>query len=319
MECKALFMTGERQVEVGTITLPELKENEVRVKNYVVGLCAWDSYLYRGISITEDYPFRFGHEGVGEVVSVGSEVKDFVPGDRVMVAGGNNLMSEYVNVPANSLAKIHTDVDNPAHWIGEPVACVVNSLGKVPIWPGASVALIGSGYMGLLYLQGLQHQLYGELTSFDLKEDRVELAKKFGVHNSFTVESNEGQAKIEELIAQGGVDIVIDCSGTNSGFALSNSLLKVHGTLIMFGWIRGEATFDGTPWHLNGITVHNTAPNSNRHFNDVLAPTEQLLRRGVFRTEDLVTHVYHYTKAQELFEIADKKSDGYIKGAISFV
>ena len=53
------------------------------------GVCAWDSYLYQGMSLMgEQHPFQFGHEGVGIVKEVGAGVQGFTPGDKVFCAGG---------------------------------------------------------------------------------------------------------------------------------------------------------------------------------------------------------------------------------------
>jgi threonine dehydrogenase-like Zn-dependent dehydrogenase len=318
MKVDALFMVGKGQTEIRQVEVGLPKSHEVQVEIKACGVCAWDSYLFKGVSLTEDYPFRFGHEGVGIVQAIGDQVDSLAVGDTVMVASGGSLMTQLANVPASNAVKINTTVTDYTHWIGEPVACVVNSMTNCPIVPGDRVVMVGTGYMGLLNVQALQAQPYGQLTTFEIREDRMALAKKYGATESFLLGTPESDARIAQIKAEGGAEVVMECSGSESGFQFANELLRNSGVLNLFGWQRGYPTFNGTPWHLKGIRIFNTAPNINKHFTDVLKPTERLMRRGVFQTADLVTHTRPYQQSQELFELALSKEDGYIKGAVMF-
>ena len=318
MKVDALYMVGKGSVEVRQVEVGPPRSNAVQVEVKACGVCAWDSYLFKGVSLTSDYPFTFGHEGTGIIRAVGDLVEGLQPGDSVMMAGGGSHMAQVVNVPADNVVKIQTPVENYAHWIGEPVACVVNSMTHCPIRPGDRVALIGTGYMGLLNIQGLNVLPFGQLSVFDILPDHLERAKKYNRLEAFLLGTPESDRRIAEIKADGGAEVVIECSGSEPGFQFANELLGNSSILNLFGWQRGYPQFNGTPWHLKGIRVFNTGPSISRHFSDVLKPTERLMRSGVFQTADLVTHVRPYQQAQELLEIALHKQDGYIKGAVTF-
>jgi threonine dehydrogenase-like Zn-dependent dehydrogenase len=195
---------------------------------------------------------------------------------------------------------------------------VVNGLANTRIDPGIHVVVIGTGYMGLLKIQGLVKSLAGQITAFDIDDRRLALAKKFGADRAFRPDSEMGQREIQNIIGNGGANVVIECSGSQAGFELANSLMRQGGILSMFAWHRALRTFNGTDWHVNGYSIINTAPNFDVHFEDHIEQAEILIRKGVFYQDDLITHAFHYHHAQEILEIAANKQDGYIKGAILF-
>lgn len=319
MEAKALFMVEPGQIEIRTVDVKDPGPTEVQVRIEFCGICAWDQYLFKGVSLTESFPFTFGHEGVGVIEKVGSLVNNLEPGQRVMVASGGSLMAEYANVPGHCATPVLKELERPELWVGEPIVCVMNSMTMFPIMPGDRAVLIGAGYMGNLVIQGLQKMPLSNLTVLELLPERVELARDFGADEVWQVGTPEGDARIEAL-ASGSerIDVIIDCSGSESGFALANRFIQDHSRFNMFGWHRGNRSFDGTPWHLQGLTIYNTAPNINPHFNDLIPRTAAMMAAGVFDQSRLVTHTAHFNDAQPLFEKAIAKEDGYIKGVIDF-
>ena len=318
MKAKALWMTEPGRIEFRDVEIGEPGHGEVQVRMRVCGICAWDSYLFRGKSLVEEFPFRFGHEGAGEVVGVGGGVSDLKAGDKVFCAGGAPSMVEVANMPRTSVTTIPETVDDFPVWVGEPVACVVNSLELLGMRPGDHVVVVGAGYMGLLHVQGLAHMPAGSITAFDIDEDRLALAREFGADQALLIGTAEADRAIERIKSGGGADVTIECSSVQSGLDLSAQLLRKGGVLSLFAWHRGERTIDGTLWHVNGLRVVNSSPASDRHFSERLPQTARLLEREVFDQRKLITHVRPFSEAQRMMEIATNKEDGFIKGVITF-
>jgi threonine dehydrogenase-like Zn-dependent dehydrogenase len=319
MTINALVMEGKAAVTEKKFELDdEPGFGEIQVEIKACGICAWDSYLFKGVSLTQDYPFRFGHEGAGIVRKIGPGVRRFKAGDKVFLAGGPPNMSQVVNAPENIAGAIPDSVEDFSKWVGEPVCCAVNGIDQLGIRPGETAVLIGAGYMGLLLVQGLVHSLLGRLVVFDIDDRRLALARKFGCREAYNSATAEGKAALEELKGRGGVEIVIEASGTEPGFVTANSLLKDASRLELFAWHRAMRSFDGTLWHLKGIKVMNTAPNYDIHYLDRIPQSSILMGKGIFRQDELVTHVVSYTRAQEALEVAVSKDNGYIKGVITF-
>ena len=319
MKVDALWMTSPKKVEVRQVEVGDPEFNEIQIEVKANGICKWDQSLYKGLSLVTDFPFTFGHEPAGVVTKVGRGVQGFKVGDNVMCCGGNDSMVQVVNIPEHCAAVINDPVDDYALWVGEPVSCVVNSMAHVPIAPGDDVMLIGTGYMGLVKIQALNRTLRGRLVCFELDDRRIALAKEFGADEVYNVNSDEAKKRIEQIIESGGMDLVIECSGEESGYELALKCLKQAGTLELYGWQRGNRTFDGSPWHLGGIKIINSAPNIEKFYAPQrVAQTVKLISSGVFDQSKLITHRTNYKHAAEAIERAIEKADGYIKGVMTF-
>jgi threonine dehydrogenase-like Zn-dependent dehydrogenase len=317
----SLWIVEPRKVEIRQVEVGEPAYDEVQIEVKACGVCAWDSYLYRGISAPGPLPYRLGHEGVGIVRKVGAGVKGFKPGDKVFCGGGSNeMMAQVINLKASCVGRIPDHVEDFAKWVLEPTVCVVNLLHLSQINPGDSVALVGAGYMGLLTLQGLLNgSQAGSVTVFEINPRRRAIAESYQPEFCFDPYSPEGQAHIEKIQSEGGADIVIDFAASDSGYELASSLTADNGGKLVLGtWHRKEMKFDGTRWHLSGLTVLNLAPGSNRNFNQMIPRTSQLVHAGVYDAGSLVTHTLDYHHATEMFEMSIDKPADFIKGVITF-
>ena len=323
MKVDAVYMVREKTTEIRQIEVPPPRPWEVQVEIVACGVCAWDVFLFKGRDLLEPFPFTFGHEAAGIVREVGESVKNFAPGDCVFCIEEqpHKQMAQVANVPA---AKVGLLPGNPKKTedfiphILEPCVCVVSAMANITRKPGDNVVIIGTGYMGLLYVQAARNDLIEKLICFDVDQKKLDLAKKYGADVCCLFGSPEQKKAAEEIIAKGGADIVVECSGTQEGLQLATDLVRNGGTISNFAWHRAARTVDASPWHLRGIKIINTAPGIDPHFSDHVIPTQRLAARGIFDQKELVTHVMDYHKVQEMLTIAESKSDGYIKGVVTF-
>lgn len=203
MKAQALWITAPEVMEIREEELPAPKYDELQIQTKAVGICAWDSYLYRGMSAPGPLPYRLGHEGVGVVTAMGEGVKGFQVGDKIFVGtGGDEMMASAFNVQYDCVAKIPEGETDYAKWVGEPAVCIVNVLQKADIQPGDSVVLIGCGYMGLLTVQGLRATPLGDLTILDINQRNLDIANEYFPGCCFRTDTPEGQARIEKIKAQ---------------------------------------------------------------------------------------------------------------------
>jgi threonine dehydrogenase-like Zn-dependent dehydrogenase len=117
-------------------------------------------------------------------------------------------------------------------------------------------------------------------------------------------------------VQNGPLDVVYETSGTAAGLDLATQLVRVGGTVVMFGHQRGAVTIDGTQWHLKGLRVLNASPMIAEDFHQIFYRTAALMSAGRLSLDGLVTHV---ADAIEAISVLTASSDGdYIKGAITF-
>ena len=324
MKTDALFVVKPNTIEIRTIDLPAPKYDELQVETKAVGICAWDSYLYRGLSAPGPHPYRIGHEGVGIVIGMGEGVRGFAIGDRIFAGtGGDEMMADHFNVKYDCVAKIPEDENDFVKWVAEPAVCVVNLLNKADIQPADSVVLVGAGYMGLLTLQGLMRgSQAGNVTVFDTNPERLAIAREYAPDYCLDPTSVEGRVNIEKIKHEGGANIVIEFAAVTESFRLACELTtNIQGKLVLGSWHREPRAFDGTRWHTTGLEVMNLSPSSNYRFRDLTPRTAILIKKGVYDTRRLVTHTALFgdmDSMNDIFTKAIKKADGYIKGVITF-
>lgn len=326
MKCDALWVVEPNHLEIRPLEVrDEPFPEEVQIDVKACGLCAWDSYLFQGISGPGPMPYTFGHEAVGVITKIGSRVEGFKVGDKVAVCNSgkeSKQMAKVVNNAAGGITKLPDDTTDFARSVLEPANCVVNLLYKLQIAPGDHVVLVGAGYMGLLTLQGLMRgSAAGRVTVFEKRPERRELARALGPQCVLDPDSEEGKAKVEEIYGEGGADVVIEFSASDSGFALANQVIGHRGAKFAIGsWHRHNMTFDGTKWHMSGITVYNLSPMSNKHYLDISNRTGLLISQGVYDPAVLVSHIVNYRDPdiETVFRKSITKEDGYMKAVISF-
>ena len=289
--------------------VPDPGSGEIQMQGGVCGICSWDIVTARlGKEMVPQAPP--GHEGMGYVAKVGNGVSGFKEGDRV--AGGG--FSRLRNLPAGSVAKIPESGISDELWIVEPVSCAITGLDHCRIQPGHRVALVGCGFMGLLILQGLLTHPLSELVLLDINAERLDLARRLGADETHDL-SQVDVADLSQQLKAREFDVVVDASGTQAGLDLASDIVKRGGTINLFGWIKGQrASFDPSKWHMGGFTVVNSSPSSR--LRPTVPTAVELIHRGIFKLEPLVTHVVGLEEYPSLMQRILAGDESYIKGVV---
>jgi threonine dehydrogenase-like Zn-dependent dehydrogenase len=320
MKTEGLWYLGERKIELRSMEIPGPGPDEVAVALEVCGICGWDILSFNGkFARYHAYPFCAGHEGVGRVIKVGEKVRSVKTGQRVAMhelpigTPGGALMARHALRSERQVAAIPEGPLAVHFWIVEPAVCVVNGIVFAGIQPGDDVAVVGAGYMGLLFVQGLNRSLTGSITAFDVDTRRLELAARFGARQTVDLKS----AKLPEAMKK-RFDVVIETAATADSMNVATSIVKAGGIIENFAWHHHTHTFDLEDWHINGWRILNIQPGMNPHFGDLYPRTITLMANGTLSNEQLVTHVEKVERAHDIFTAAADKTGGYIKGVVTF-
>ena len=320
MKTEAIWYLGERKIELRSMDIPEPGPDEVAVAVEVCGICAWDILAFNGrFGRYHPYPFCAGHEGVGRVVRTGDKVDTVKVGQRVAMhelplgTAGGPLMARHALRSQQQVALIPEGSLPVEQWVVEPVACVVNGIAYSGVQPGDAIAVVGAGYMGLLFVQGLSRSLPGSLTAFDVDDHRLALAHAFGATRTVNL---KGASVPSEM--QRHYDVVIDTAGNADSIRTALSLLRPGGILENFAWHHHEFTFDLDDWTVSGIRILNIQPQMNPHFADLFPRAVTLMAKGTFSHARLVTHTERVETAEKIYTAAADKTGGYLKGVVTF-
>ncbi|MGI6368841.1 MAG: zinc-dependent alcohol dehydrogenase [Anaerolineae bacterium] len=318
MKTEGIFYVAPNKVELREFEIGDPDLYQVQLELKATAICAWDQALYKGIlPAGTTYPFLHGHEGVGIIRKVGARVKGYKEGDLVTTMGDNAaLWGHYANVGPAAISLLKPDVTDYEHWQAEPVSCVMNGVDWCRVQSGDRIAIIGTGFMGLLLVQGLVQTPAAEVIAIEPNPDRLALAAQFGATQTINPLTEKGKAAMQAL-AERPVDIVVETAGTQVAFDQHYAILRKQGKLCIFAWHKdGKRMVDLGAWHMSGYEVGNASPSISPNFARIFARAVSLMEKGVYDLKPLVTHVSSPEDAPKLFEIAAHQSDGYIKGVV---
>jgi threonine dehydrogenase-like Zn-dependent dehydrogenase len=311
VKTKSIRYLPDGGAEIVSLDVDEPGSGQVQVEGTHCGICSWDIQTFKTGS---EGPFAAppGHEGVGHVTKLGPGVTGVEVGARVAGGGFAGLR----NVGAGSLIRIpDSDLANE-HWVVEPVACVVTGVDTCRLKPADRVALVGCGFMGLMILQVLLHSYADQVIALDVDDSRLALARKLGAKETYNTTASDFASVKENLIAR-DVDIVIDTSGAQGGFDVSQDIVRRGGMLNLFGWIKGNtATFNPNIFHTRGITIVNSSPSGK--LRETFPAAIRLLDKGIVDLRPLVTHIVPIDEYPDFMgKLTKGNVDGYVKGVVA--
>jgi alcohol dehydrogenase len=265
---KALVFVGPGKRELQTRPRPTLRvPTDAIVKMEKTTICGTDLHILKG-DVPTCTPGRIlGHEGIGEIVELGTSVTTLRIGERVLLScisscgkcvycrrqmfshcttGGwilGNLIdgtqAEYVRIPHadTSVYPLTAEADGEAMVMLSDILPTGFECGvqKGNVAPGSTVAIVGAGPIGLAAL--LTAQLYSpaDLFVIDVDNNRLELAKRFGATG--VINSADGNARdtILRLAGGRGVDTAIEAVGVPATFELCESIIAPGGVIANIG------------------------------------------------------------------------------------
>ncbi|KXH48257.1 alcohol dehydrogenase GroES domain-containing protein [Colletotrichum salicis] len=265
---KALVYDGSNSVSLKDKPLPTIsKPTDVIVKVTKTTICGTDLHIRKGDVATCQPGTTLGHEGVGIIHSTGASVSKFREGDRVLIScisscatceycrrdmyshctsGGwilgntiDGTQAEYVRIPhaESSLHPIPDGADDSSlvmlsDTFPTGLECGVLN-GKVQ--PGGTVAIVGSGPIGLAAIITAQMYSPSQIIAIDMDPKRLDVARQFGATETIDSSKTDAVTKVKELTEGKGADSVIEAVGIPATFDLCQSLLAPGGVLANVG------------------------------------------------------------------------------------
>lgn len=331
---KAVVKTqkGPGHVELKDVPIPEYGETEVLIKVKAVGICGSDVHILHDESPYND-PLILGHEFSGEIVEVGSQVKSFKIGDRVVAENikhgcgvcelchtghqcicsgrdakgttSDGVMTEYVVIDEKNLFHLPEHISFEEAALLEPVTVCCHALFEQnDIKPGDVALVMGPGTIGIISallakISGAEVILAG--TSQD--KERLELAKKMGIPHTVQVDKENLKDVVDRLTDGQGVDVAIECSGAAKAIDDVLWRVKYRGKVTLIGVPAKEALIHFGIFVLKEIELKGTLSHTHYAWKHAI----KVLSDGLLDVKPLITHEYPLDEWEKGFEAMDNK------------
>jgi len=324
-------------MEIREVPEPSPAAGQIKIKVVAAGICGSDLHIHDSdIAIPVRPPVTVGHEFSGVIAELGEGVTGFKVGDRVVSETAysfcgtcescregwynlcperktlgywyNGIFTNYTVVPAGRVHKIPDNVSDIAAAMTEPLACVCHAVFDLCTISPTDLCLVsGPGPIGLMTMQVARaHGAKVLVSGTDADLERLELAKELGAEYTINVQQESLEDKVNELTGGKGVDVVLECSGSQHGINAGLKVLKRRGYFTQIGM--GAPTIPFLVSTLNYREPIISGSLGSRKANWVQAL--DLLSRGKVRVEELANVRLPMEQWKEAFDRFRRKDGG---------
>src|SRR6201981_1753733 len=238
---KAIVYDAPRQFQYKDVPDPKIKPSDVSVRIHACGVCGTDLHIHEG-HFAPRFPLIPGHEFTGEIVLVGSEVKDLREGQRVVgnsneacgkcfyCLRGNFLLclnlqaygvtqdggfAQYLRIKADRIFPIGNLSPREAVMV-EPTACAVHGMEVLAMKPGSDVLLFGAGPTGQVLAQLLKLNGAGRLVVAAPPGPKLDLAGRLSADEIVAIERKNPEKHRNRLreLSPTGFDYIVEATGS---------------------------------------------------------------------------------------------------------
>jgi len=275
---------------------PPRDVREALVRVVLSGICNTDVEIARGYA---GFQGTLGHEFVGVVERAPDDARHLI-GQRVVgeinagcgqcalcatgdarhcpkrtvlgIHGRDGAHAEFLQLPAANLFPVPYEISNERAVFTEPLAAAIGITERINIAKETSVAVIGDGKLGLLCAQALALKSM-QVLLVGKHAEKLRVAARRGIETTMI---DEARRRVSEF------EVVIEASGTESGFALALDMLRPRGTLVLKSTFQGATQIDAARIVVNEISV--VGSRCGR-----FAPALELLKSNCVDVESLIS------------------------------
>jgi len=313
---KQAILYGPHDWRIEEVSTPLVGKDELLIRVKACGVCHSEIHQWDEKVSGLDYPRYIGHEVAGEIVDIGKDVKEYRLGDRVAVWADGNGYSEKISVKSNQVFKISGDISFDEA-LAEPIACTTNAVIKSDIQMGDTIAIVGTGFMGLILLQQLKHKGAKSVIAIDVRDDMLSVAKKLGVDLIINSKKQNIKQVINEYTGGKGVDVSIEAGGNEATLNLTADICKMEGKLVIFGYHPGLRTIkDLGFWNWMAFNIINAHVRDLKTILNGCRIGMEMLNSGKINMKPLITHKFGLENIENAFLAAKNKPGSFIKSVI---
>jgi threonine 3-dehydrogenase len=339
---KTMKAIVKKKAEVGLwlddVPVPEVGINDVLVKILKTAICGtdvhiwnWDAWAQKTIPV----PMVIGHEFVGRIERVGSNVHDFAPGDivsgeghlvcgrcRNCLAGRRHLcpntsgvgvnrtgaFAEFLCIPVTNVWHCEPSIPLDVLACFDPLGNATHSALSFPVL-GEDVLITGAGPIGLMATAIARHAGARYVTVSDINPFRLDLAKKMGASCAINVAAGETVADSQKRLGmKEGYDVGLEMSGNASAFRDMLANMAHGGKIAILGILEPNTAVDWNLVIFNGLTLKGIY---GREMYETWYKMTVMLESGL-DISPVITHRFHYTEFAQGIEAMKSGRSGKV-------
>jgi len=335
---KALLKAkAEPGLWIEDIPVPSIGINDVLIRVHRTGICGTDVHIYdwdEWARQTIPVPMAIGHEFVGEIVEVGSNVIDFHPGELVSgeghvvcgrcrncMAGRRHLcahtsgvgvnrpgcFAEFIALPMTNIWRHDPRVDRDVAAIFDPFGNAVHTALAFEVL-GEDVLITGAGPIGIMAAAVVRHAGARYVVITDVNEYRLDLARKVGVNLALNVKHAPLEDAQKTLGMQEGFDVGLEMSGNAGAFRDMIHNLSHGAKIAMLGIPAGEMAINWREVIFNMLTIKGIY---GREMYETWYKMTVLLQSGL-NIAPVITHRFSYRDFEEGFRVMRSGQSGKV-------
>ena len=319
------------------VPVPEVGINDVLIKVHKTAVCGTDLHIWDWnpwAQKTIPVPMVIGHEFVGRVVAMGSNVADLNIGDivsgeghivcgrcRNCLAGRRHLckdtngvgvnrtgaFAEYICIPVTNVWHADPSIPMEILSIFDPFGNATHTTLAFPVL-GEDVLITGAGPIGIMATAIARHAGARYIVTTDMNPYRLDLAKKMGATVALNVKERTLADVRKELGMKEGFDVGLEMSGNGDAFKEMLANMCHGGKIAMLGIPSGDLAIDWNQVIFNMLTVKGIY---GREMYETWYLMQSLIKIGL-DLAPVITHRMHYTQFEEAFQVMSSGNAGKV-------
>lgn len=315
---------GKLALHTTSLVTPSTREVLIRVA--YCGVCATDNAIYDGTR-KKHLPYSPGHEYSGIVEEVGSGVRKFRRGDRVVGNPNfickkcyfckrgeyhlcsnadrphysNGAFADYLTIDSRYVYHIPAELSMKDAALTECLACSLHAVKHLPLHQKL-VLIIGAGTMGLLTLEAIKYIQGAEIVVVaELSSSRRELAKQLGADSVLGGDISETR-QVVQSISDVGADVVFECAGSLQAIECAMQCVRRGGKIILVGRTSEDALLYLSPCLVarNSLSIIGSSRYKPREFEQAI----QWIAQRVIHSQEYFDEVFELAELENAFRTA---------------
>ncbi|MBE7015033.1 MAG: L-threonine 3-dehydrogenase [Ruminococcaceae bacterium] len=316
---------------------PTISANDVKIKIHKTAICGTDLHIYNWDEWSQktiETPRIIGHEYVGEIVEIGSNVTNLKIGEivsgeghivcgkcRNCLAGNGHLckdtigvgvnrdgaFAEYLVIPKENVRKCEKDIPEEMYAIFDPFGNAVHTALSFEL-TGEDVLITGAGPIGIMAAAVCKHVGARRVVITDINDERLVLAKKLGIQYTVNTTKEKLSDVMKKLSIKEGFDVGLEMSGSEIALNTMIDHMIHGGKIALLGLLKSDSKIDWSKVIFNGLVIKGIY---GRQMHETWYKMSAMLQGGL-DISNIITHRMDITEYEKGFEAMNSGKCGKV-------